>query len=255
MVWIISKRIIPCLDVVENKVVKGKNFKKLRYAGNIIDLARKYYLQGADELVFLDINASYEQRKTRIKTVKDIAKKIFIPFTVGGGIKSVDEIRELLSAGADKISINTSAVTNSELVKESAKQFGSQAIVVAMDVKKINDKWFVFINGGRENTEIDAVEWAKKIERKGAGELLLTSMDSDGTKKGYDLEITSIISKKVNIPVIASGGAGSLKDIYKVLSTGKADSALIASLFHYNKYSIQQVKKYLKKKNLEVRIW
>jgi imidazole glycerol-phosphate synthase subunit HisF len=252
VVKIISKRIIPCLDVLKGKVVKGKNFQNLKYAGDVIYLAKQYYNQGADELVFLDINASYEKRKTMISLVEKIAKNIFIPFTVGGGIKSIDEIRNLLSAGADKISINTSAVLNPLLIKKASRQFGNQAIVVAIDVKKVNNKWLVFINGGRNNTEIDALIWAKKVEMLGAGEILLTSMDSDGEKKGYDLEITSIISQNLNIPIIASGGAGNIKDIYNVFTKGKADAALVASIFHYNKYSIKYVKQYLKRNKIRI---
>lgn len=250
----LTKRIIPCLDVRDGQVVKGKGFVNLKYAGNPVKLARKYYGGGADELVFLDITASYENRKTMIGLVEKVAKQIFIPFTVGGGISTIDDIRNLLKAGADKISINTAAINNPNLIKEAAEKFGSQCIVVAIDAKKIKDKWEVFVKGGRQATGLDAIEWAKKVQELGAGEILLTSMDKDGTKEGYDLELTRKISESVNIPVIASGGAGTLGSIAKVLKDGKADAALAASIFHYKKYSIKQVKQYLRKNNVEVRI-
>jgi len=250
----LTKRIIPCLDVKNGQVVKGKGFVNLKYAGNPVKLARKYYEDGADELVFLDITASYEKRKTMIDLVEKVAKQIFIPFTVGGGISTIEDIRNLLKAGADKISINTAAINNPNLIKESAEKFGSQCIVVAIDTKKIKNKWKVFVNGGRQSTGLDAIEWAKKVESLGAGEILLTSMDKDGTKEGYDLELTRKISESVNIPIIASGGAGSLESISKVFNEGKADAALAASIFHYKKYSIKQVKEFLQKNNIEVRI-
>ena len=250
----LTKRIIPCLDVKNGQVVKGKNFVNLKYAGNPVKLAREYYSEGADELVFLDITASYEKRKTMIDLVEKVAKQIFIPFTVGGGISTIEDIRNLLKAGADKISINTAAINNPDLIKEAAEKFGSQCIVVAIDAKKIKNKWKVFVNGGRESTGLDAIEWAKKVESLGAGEILLTSMNKDGTKEGYDLELTRKISESVNIPIIASGGAGSLESITEVFNEGKADAALAASIFHYKKYSINQVKKYLKNNGVEVRI-
>ena len=250
----LTKRIIPCLDVKNGQVVKGKNFVNLKYAGNPVKLAREYYSEGADELVFLDITASYEKRKTMIDLVEKVAKHIFIPFTVGGGISTIGDIRNLLKAGADKVSINTAAVNNPDLIKKSAQNFGSQCIVVAIDAKKIRNKWKVFVKGGRQATGLDAIEWAKKAETLGAGEILLTSMDKDGTKEGYDLELTRKISESVNIPIIASGGAGSLESIAKVFNEGKADAALAASIFHYKKYSVKQVKNYLQKKMAEVRL-
>jgi imidazole glycerol-phosphate synthase subunit HisF len=253
VVRIISKRIIPCLDILNGNVVKGKNFENLEYAGDAIVLAKKYYQEGADELVFLDISATNEKRKTTLPLVKEISKNIFIPFTVGGGIKSLDEIKNIISNGADKVSINTYAVLNPDIIKKASKQFGSQAIVIAIDVKKIKKEWFVFINSGKNKTNLKALDWAKEVEKLGAGEIMLTSIDSDGKKKGYDLEITKLISENVNIPVIASGGAGDITDIYDVLNRGKADAALAASIFHYNKYSIKKVKKYLMKNKIKIR--
>ncbi|MBI2654323.1 imidazole glycerol phosphate synthase subunit HisF [Candidatus Woesearchaeota archaeon] len=250
----LTKRIIPCLDVKNGQVVKGTSFVNLKYAGNPVKLARNYYEDGADELVFLDITASYEKRKTIIDLVEKVARQIFIPFTVGGGISTIEDIRNLLKAGADKISINTAAVNNPDLIKEAAEKFGSQCIVIAIDAKKVRNKWKVFVKGGRQSTGLDAIEWAKIVEKLGAGEILLTSMDKDGTKEGYDLELTIKISEKVNIPVIASGGAGSLESIAYVLKEGKADAALAASIFHYKKYSIKQVKRYLQTQGIEVRI-
>src|SRR3989338_6139109 len=254
MAKMLTKRIIPCLDVKDGKVMKGTVFVNLKYAGDPVNLAKKYYRDGADELVFLDITASYEKRKIMIKLVEKVAKEIFIPFTVGGGIGSIEDMRSILNAGADKISINTAAIKNPDLIKKASEQFGSQCIVVAIDVKRANGKCKVFVKGGREETGLDAVEWAKRAESLGAGELLITSMDRDGTKDGYDLKLTKKISESVNIPVIASGGAGSLQSIAKVLKEGKADAALAASIFHYKQYSIIQVKQYLRKSNVEVRI-
>jgi len=250
----LTKRIIPCLDVKNGQVVKGTSFVNLKYAGDPVKLARKYSKEGADELVFLEITASYEKRKIMIYLVEKVAKEIFIPFTVGGGISTIDDMRDLLNAGADKVSINTAAVQNPRLIKEASEKFGSQCIVVAIDAKKIKNKWEVFVKGGRQATGLDAIEWAKKVESLGAGEILLTSMNKDGTKEGYDLELTRKISESVNIPVIASGGAGSLGSIAKVFKKGRADAALAASIFHYGKYSIKQVKEYLIKNNVEVRI-
>ncbi len=257
----LTKRIIPCLDVKDGKVVKGKNFVNLKYAGNPVALAERYSSSGADELVFLDISATDEGRKTMIKVVKKVAKKVFIPFTVGGGISSIEDIRNLLNAGADKVSINTAAVKNPELIRQAAKMFGCQCIVVAIDAKKINKKnnrynkssYDVFINSGKKATGIDPISWAKRVERLGAGEILLTSMDKDGTNQGYDLELTKEISGAVNIPVIASGGAGSLSSLADVFKLGKADAALAASIFHYGKYTISEVKDYLRKQDVEVR--
>ncbi len=251
----LTKRIIPCLDVKDNRVVKGKNFVDLMDAGDPVKLGKKYSDEGADELVFLDITASHEKRKTMVEMVKKVAKNIFIPFTVGGGISDIEDIEALLKAGADKISINTSAVKNPELISKAAQRFGSQCIVVAIDAKKIsNGKWEVYVKGGREPTGIDAIEWAKKAKMLGAGEILLTSMDADGTKEGYDVELTRIISEAVKIPVIASGGAGNLESIKDAFSQGKADAALAASVFHYGKYSIHDVKEYLAKEGIRVRI-
>jgi len=249
----LTKRIIPCLDVKDGKVVKGKNFVNLQYAGDPVGLAKRYNEQGADELVFLDITASYEKRKTMVEVVRNVAKQVFIPFTVGGGIRSLEDMRDLLNAGADKISINTTAVKNPDLIKQAAEMFGSQCIVIAIDAKQTNGKWEVFVKGGREATGINAIEWAKKVQKLGAGEILLTSMDSDGTKEGYDIELTQIISEKVNIPIIASGGAGNLKSILDVFKQGKADAALAASIFHYGKYTVSDVKDYLDKNKIQVR--
>ena len=249
----LAKRIIPCLDIEDGLVVKGVKFVNLKLAGDPVSLAKKYYEDGADELALLDITASYEKRKTMINIVKKVAKEIFIPFTVGGGIKTVDDIRNLLNVGADKISINTAAVINPNLIKEASEKFGSQCIVVAIDAKKIGSKWHVFIQGGRKNTNLDALDWAIKAEKLGAGEILLTSMDRDGTKNGYDIELTKIISENLKIPIIASGGAGDLNSINQVLKYANADAALVASIFHYKKYSIKQVKKFLAENGVEVR--
>ena len=253
MVKMLTKRVIPCLDVKNGKVVKGTSCVNLRYAGAPVKLARKYYDDGADELMLLDITASYEKRKTMINVVREVAKDIFIPFTVGGGINRIEDIRNLLNAGADKVSINTAAVENPKLIKEAAEKFGSQCIVVAIDVKKSGNQWKVFIKGGRGATSLNVLDWAKEVEELGAGEIMLTSIDKDGTKKGYDLKLTRVISKKVNIPIIASGGAGDLDSILKVFKEGRADAALAASIFHYDKYSINEVKKYLLKNNVKVR--
>ncbi|MDO8741416.1 MAG: imidazole glycerol phosphate synthase subunit HisF [Candidatus Woesearchaeota archaeon] len=249
----LAKRIIPCLDVKEGIVVKGTNFVNLRCAGDAVRLAKKYDSEGADELVFLDIAASSEKRKITIELVKKVAKQIFIPLTVGGGINTIEDIRDVLNAGADKVSINTAAVKNPQLIKKAAKKFGSQCIVVAVDVKKINGKYEVFIEGGRRSAGISAVRWAKQAELLGAGEILLTSMDKDGTKEGYDIELTKAISQSVNIPVIASGGAGSLPSLAEVFRKGKADAVLAASIFHYGTYSISEVKDYLNNEGIEVR--
>lgn len=249
----LAKRIIPCLDIKNGSVVKGKRFGNLRYAGNPLELAKRYYGQGADELVFLDINASYEGRKTTLGLVEEIGKNIFIPFTVGGGIQTIEDIRKILNAGADKVSINTAAIKNPRLISSVAKQFGSQCIVVAIDAKRNGKNWEVYVQGGRKGTGIDAIKWAKKAEMLGAGEILLTSMDKDGTKEGYDLELTKKVSESVNIPVIASGGANNLKSILEVFRKGKADAALAASIFHYGKFLIKDVKKYLSKNRIEIR--
>jgi cyclase len=250
----LTKRIIPCLDIKENRVVKGIKFLGLRDAGDPIEVARIYEEQQADELVFLDITASFENRKTLIKLVESIAQNIFMPFTVGGGIRTIEDIRDLLNAGADKISINTAAVKCPDLVYESSRKFGSQCIVVAIDAKKEDDSWKVFINGGRTPVDLDAIKWAKKAGELGAGEILLTSMDYDGTKDGYDLGLTKKVTEAVNIPVIASGGAGKLEHFYDVLTKSCASACLAASLFHYQEYSIKQVKEYLKEKGVYVRL-
>jgi len=236
-------------------VVKGINFVRLRDAGDPVENARIYEKEGADELVFLDITASHEERKIMIDVVKKTAKEIFMPFTVGGGIRSLEDIRCLLKAGADKVSINTAAVKDPSLVEKSARKFGSQCIVVAIDAKKTNSgRWEVYTHGGRHPTGIDAVKWAKKVEKLGAGEILLTSMDKDGTEEGYDIELTKKIAEEVNIPVIASGGAGNPEHILEVFKIANADAALAASIFHYRKYSIKETKNYLAKKGIVVRI-
>jgi cyclase len=252
----LAKRIIPCLDIDKGRVVKGVNFINLKDAGDPVKNAKFYEKEKADELVFLDITASYEKRKTIIELVKKVAAVIFIPFTVGGGISSLEDIRNLLLAGADKVSINTAAVKNPKIIKESSRIFGSQCIVVAIDAKKNKktNRWEVYINGGRVSTGMDAIDWAKKVESLGAGEILLTSMDYDGTKKGYDIEFTKKITQAVKIPVIASGGAGKPIHFYKVFKETTATAALAASIFHYRTYRIKEIKEYLKKKGVEVRI-
>ena len=250
----LAKRIIPCLDVKDGRVVKGIKFADFKDAGDPAELAKYYNEQGADELSFLDITASYENRKIMIDAIRKVAKEVFIPLSVGGGINNIGIIRDLLNAGAEKVSIGTAAVKNPNLVKEAAKKFGSQAIVLSIDAKRKNGSWTVYIKGGREDANIDALKFAKKMEKLGAGELLLNSIDMDGTKTGYDLELNKKFSGELGIPVIASGGAGSLGDIKDVLTKGKADAALAASIFHYKKYSITDVKKYLRKNGIEVRI-
>jgi cyclase len=250
----LTKRIIPCLDVKEARVVKGIKFLGLRDAGDPVEIAKVYDQQQADELVFLDITASFQKRKTLIGLVEKTAENIFMPFTVGGGIQDINDIRDLLNSGADKVSINTAAVKCPDLIQEAAAKFGSQCIVVAIDAKKINNHWQVYINGGRTPTELNAVEWARQANQLGAGEILLTSMDYDGTKDGYDLDLTKSVVGAVNIPVIASGGAGKLEHFYAVLTEGGADAALAASLFHYQEYTVGQVKAYLKEKGVAVRL-
>ena len=250
----LSKRIIPCLDIKDGRVVKGVKFLGLRDAGDPVEVARAYDAQGADELVFLDITASIENRKTLVELVARIAQNIFMPFTVGGGIQAVEDIRSILNAGAEKVSLNTSAVKFPELISSAAKRFGSQCIVVAIDAKKVKDHWEVFINGGRTPTGINVLTWVEKVARLGAGEILLTSMDYDGTCDGYDLELTRSVTQKVQIPVIASGGAGKLEDFYNVFVQGGADAALAASLFHYEKLKLKDLKNYLQEKGVAVRI-
>lgn len=250
----LAKRIIPCLDIKDARVVKGVKFLGLRDAGDPVEVARVYDAQGADELVFLDITASFENRKTLVGLVEEIARNIFMPFTVGGGIRGLEDIRDLLNAGADKVSINTAAVKEPQLISDSASKFGSQCIVVAIDAKKEKDGWQVFINGGRTPTGLDALEWAEDAARLGAGELLLTSMDYDGTRDGYDLALTGAVTRRVGIPVIASGGAGRPEHFEEVLGLAGADAALAASLFHYQEYSVKQIKEYLNTKGVQVRL-
>lgn len=251
-----TKRIIPCLDVNGGRVVKGVNFVDLKDAGDPVEIAKAYDKAGADELVFLDITASSDERRTVIDMVRKVAECVFIPFTVGGGIRTVDDFRAILREGADKISINSSAINTPELVSDAADKFGSQCVVVAIDAKRRPDGsgWNIYKNGGRIDVGIDAVEWAMKVERLGAGEILLTSMDCDGTKAGYDLELTKTIAEYVSIPVIASGGAGTLEHFKDALTVGKADAALAASLFHYKELEIRQVKEYLRDEGVPVRL-
>lgn len=254
----LAKRIIPCLDVKEGRVVKGISFVNLRDAGDPVEQAKVYDSEGADELVFLDITASHEKRNIMIDVVKRVAESVFIPFTVGGGLRTLSDIRKMLKAGADKISINTSAVKNIELISEGARKFGSQCIVVAIDAKRRKKApiggWQVFIHGGRTPTGLDAIRWAKRAEKEGAGEILLTSMDKDGTKDGYDVELTRAVSDAVKIPVIASGGAGKLQHLYDAIAKGNADAVLCASIFHYKTHSVQEAKKYLKRRGIPVRM-
>ena len=251
----LKKRIIPCLDVKDGRVVKGINFVNLKDAGDPVEQAKIYDKEGADEICFLDITASNENRKILLDKVNETAKSCFVPLTVGGGISSIEDIKKLLLAGADKVSINTAAVLNHNFIKESSIRFGSQCIVAAIDVKKISPgRWEVFTHGGRKATGIDVINYAKILEEKGAGEILLTSMDRDGTKMGYDIELTSIISNLVSIPVIASGGVGNLEHIYEGFKEGGASAVLAASVFHYKQFTIKDVKNYLKNKNIPVRI-
>ncbi len=260
----LTKRIIPCLDIKDGRVVKGVNFLNLRDAGGPVENAKFYDKEGADELIFLDITASHEKRKTTLALARKVAESVFLPFTVGGGIGTIADIRDLLIAGCDKISINTAAVKDPDFIRKAASRFGSQCIVVAVDARRTRspadpltrkpEQWQVFINGGRTPTELDAVKWAKRAESLGAGEILLTSMDYDGTGEGYDIPLTRRISEAVKIPVIASGGAGSLEHLYEALTDGKADAVLAASIFHFREYSIKDAKNYLKKKKVAVRI-
>lgn len=251
----LTKRIIPCLDVNMGRVVKGINFVNLVDVGDPVEAAEFYNNEGADELVFLDITATHEARKTMIEVVKRTAEKVFIPLTVGGGINNIEDFKNILRAGADKISINSSAVRNPKLITEAAKKFGSQCVVVAVDAKKVqgSSKWNVFINGGRIDTGLDVIEWVKKASALGAGEILLTSMDADGTKGGYDIPLTNTVCSSVRLPVIASGGCGKIEDFYEVFTKANADAALAASLFHFRELEIQEVKKYLKNKDICVR--
>jgi cyclase len=253
----LTKRIIPCLDVTEGRVVKGVSFTHLRDAGDPVELAAFYYKEGADELVFLDIGATPEGRDTMVDVVEHVSEQVFIPLTVGGGLRGIDDMRRMLKAGADKISINTAAVQNPGLISQGAQKFGSQCIMVAIDARRINSedklKWEALTHGGRKPTGIDAIEWAKQAVALGAGEFMLTSWDADGQRTGYDLELTRSISEAVPVPVIASGGAGNLEHLYQALVTGKADAVLAASIFHYQIYSIHQAKDYLAQREVPVR--
>ena len=250
-----TKRIIPCLDVKDGRVVKGVNFVNLKDAGDPVEVARVYDKEGADELVFLDITASSDHRHTVVEMVRAVAAQVFIPFTVGGGIRSVDDFKEILREGADKVSVNSAAIDRPELINEAADKYGSQCVVLAIDARRVQgeNRWTVYKHGGRLDMGIDAVEWAMEGVRRGAGEILLTSMDSDGTKSGYDLELTRLVSDSVNVPVIASGGAGTLEHFYEAFEKGGASAALAASFFHYRELSIGEVKKYLAERNVSVR--
>jgi cyclase len=254
----LTKRIIPCLDVKDGRVVKGTSFVQLRDAGDPVELASFYYKEGADELVFLDITATPEGRDTMVDVVERISEEVFMPLTVGGGLRSIKDMRRMLMAGADKVSINTAAVFNPNLIREGADKFGSQCLVVAIDAKRVNGasppQWEVYVYSGQKATGIDALAWAKQAVELGAGELLLTSMDADGHKAGYDIELTSAISEAVSVPVIASGGAGTLEDLYQALASGKADAVLAASIFHYGTYSIRETKEYLAKRGIPIRL-
>ena len=254
----LAKRIIPCLDVTEGRVVKGVNFVKLRDAGDPVEIARRYDEQGADELTFLDITASSDNRGLILGIVEQVASQVFIPLTVGGGVREVNDVRRLLNAGADKVSINTAAVQNPRLVEDAAGRFGSQCIVVAVDARRIPDsngpRWEVFTHGGRRTTGIDAVAWGKKMQAAGAGEILLTSMDRDGTRAGFDVELTCAFSEALDIPVIASGGVGNLQHLVDGIVLGKADAVLAASVFHYGEFTVQQAKQYMARHDIEVRL-
>ena len=255
----LAKRIIPCLDVENGRVVKGVQFVDIRDAGDPVEVAKRYDEQGADEITFLDITATHEDRDTMVHTVEKMASQVFIPLTVGGGIRTCDDIRTMLNAGADKVSINSAAVFNPEFVREAAERFGSQCIVVAIDAKKVSgpdqpDRWEIFTHGGRKPTGLDAVEWAKKMVALGAGEILLTSMDQDGVKNGYDLGVTRAISEAVSVPVIASGGAGELQHLVDGVTHGKADAVLAASIFHFGEYSIPEAKQFMRDQGIEVRL-
>ncbi|MCH7519063.1 MAG: imidazole glycerol phosphate synthase subunit HisF [Candidatus Dadabacteria bacterium] len=251
----LSKRIIPCLDVKNGRVVKGINFVNLRDAGDPVEIAKKYSDEGADEICFLDITASNEERETMIDVVERTAAQVFVPLTVGGGVRTLNDVRQILLAGADKVSINTAAVKNPDFVKEAADKFGSQCIVIAIDARSVGDsKWEVFTHGGRNPTGIDAVEWAQKMEDYGAGEILLTSMDKDGTKSGYDLPLTKTISRNLRIPIIASGGAGNLEHLSDGVKLGEADAVLVASIFHYGEYTIKEAKEFLSANGISVRL-
>lgn len=249
----LATRIIPCLDVDNGRVVKGIKFRNIRDAGDPVELARLYNDQGADELTFLDIGASYKSREIMADVVENVSKEVFIPLTVGGGIREVADIRRILKAGADKVAVCTAALRNPELLNEGAKNFGSQCIVLSIDAKRTGDSWNAYMNGGRVDTGIDAIEWAKEAEQRGAGEILLNSIDMDGMKQGYDLKLTRTVAESVGIPVIASGGAGTLEQMYEAIAIGKGDAVLLASLLHYGDYTIDDIKTYLKQKGVCVR--
>jgi cyclase len=251
---VLAKRIIPCLDVKAGRVVKGVQFVHLKDAGDPVEAARAYDADGADELCFLDITASHEERKILLDVVSRTAEQVFMPLTVGGGIRTIDDIRDLLKAGADKVSINTAAVQHPEFVKQAAERFGTQCIVVAIDAKRAANGWEVFTHGGRNATGIDAIDWARTVESYGAGEILLTSMDRDGSKAGYDLALTREVSEAISLPVIASGGAGNLQHLYEGFTEGKADAVLAASIFHYREYTIGQAKEYLRARGIAMRM-
>ncbi len=251
----LTKRIIPCLDVTAGRVVKGVNFVELKDAGDPVEIARRYNDQGADELTFLDITASSDQRDLILNIIEDVSSQVFIPLTVGGGVRTVEDVRRLLNAGADKVSINTSAVTNPQLVADASSRYGSQCIVVAIDAKQVSPgRWEIFTHGGRNATGLEVIEWARKMAQLGAGEILLTSMDKDGTKSGFDLELTRAVSDAVNIPVIASGGVGNLQHLADGVQQGHADAVLAASIFHYGEYTVQQAKKFMSERNIPVRL-
>lgn len=252
----LAKRIIPCLDVAEGRVVKGVNFVELRDAGDPVEAAKAYERQGADELTFLDITASYEERDTIADIVAAVAKEVFMPLTVGGGIRKPDDVRRMLQAGADKVSLNTAAILEPDLIDKSARRFGKQCIVVAIDARRKPDgsSWSVYTHGGREQTDLDAVGWAREAVKRGAGEILLTSMDADGTKAGYDLELTAAISDSISVPVIASGGAGTLQHMAEAVSIGKADAVLAASIFHFGEFTIAETKQFMRSQGIEVRL-
>lgn len=246
-------RVIPCLDVEDGRVVKGVKFKNIRDAGDPVTLASLYDKQGADEIIFLDIAATYKSRKTMIKVVEEVSKRVFVPLTVGGGIRNIQDMRDLLNAGADKISVCSAALQSPKIIQDGAEKFGSQCMVLSIDAQRVRDSWNAFVKGGREDTGRDALDWAQTGEKLGAGEILLNSMDADGTKEGYDLELTRQVSSRLSVPVIASGGAGNLNQIYEAVEIGRADSVLVASLLHYREYSIFDIKNYLRMKGVAVR--
>ncbi|GGC05951.1 imidazole glycerol phosphate synthase subunit HisF [Oxalicibacterium flavum] len=251
----LAKRIIPCLDVTAGRVVKGVNFLELRDAGDPVEIARRYDEQGADEITFLDITATSDGRDLILDIIESVASQVFIPLTVGGGVRAVDDVRRLLNAGADKVGINSSAISNPQLVADAARKYGSQCIVVAIDAKKASDgRWEVFTHGGRKATGLDAVEWAKKMEGLGAGEILLTSMDRDGTRSGFDLELTRAVSDSVQVPVIASGGVGGLQDLSDGVKLGRADAVLAASIFHYGQHTVQEAKRFMAEQGIPMRL-